>query len=259
MKDTLSDTLKDTATHVPYATPLPSDAGASPSCPAPPLFDRAPEAAHADGGGDVAGEPDDVTAVWQAWREFHPQARGIPNNAAKRVIRGALEEYAAPVLISIIRWAHLAPHPRASFLRGPEYERGDSVTGQHLGLESLLVASKREDRIGWAMEWQRAGSPDYRDASAAPARGGAAAPPDALAGWDFLVKLASEGRTVAPDLLALPETDPRGKAIHICRALGLWGPLINTDARFLRDERSAFITGWVKFEPTARTTTETAP
>lgn len=105
----------------------------------------------------------DVLAVWEAWRAFHPSARATPSKGAARMLRGALKAATAEQLASAIRWAHLAPHPRASYLRGVEYEAGESNVGTYLGIENLLVAKNLDTRVAWAAEWEAQGSPDYRD------------------------------------------------------------------------------------------------
>lgn len=137
--------------------------------------DRGKDVDPAGGGSDAAGGAAvaggegkpltaDVLASWEAWRAFHPSARATPSKGAARMLRGALKAATAAQVASVIRWAHLAPHERASFLRGPEYERGESNVGAYLGVENLLVGKALDTRIAWATEWEAAGSPDYRDA-----------------------------------------------------------------------------------------------
>lgn len=105
----------------------------------------------------------DVLAVWEAWRAFHPSAKGAPSKAAEREIRAALGDADAEALVCVVDWAHLAPNPRASFLRGAAYESGESSVGAYLGIDNLMRRATIETRIGWAREWEAQGRPDYRD------------------------------------------------------------------------------------------------
>lgn len=121
----------------------------------------------------------DVLAVWEAWRAYHPSAKGAPSKAAEREIRAALGDADAEALVCVVDWAHLAPSPRASFLRGAAYESGESSVGAYLGVENLMRRTTLETRIGWAREWAAQGRPDYRDAAPAPAKAGELSPRDA--------------------------------------------------------------------------------
>lgn len=113
----------------------------------------------------MIADPADVAAVWLAHSEFHPSNRGVPSVGASREIKAALNAgYSADDLIRVVRWAHLAPHKLASFLRGPEYERGESVVGDYLAVPNLMVRAKLDQRIALAVEWEAKGAPNFRDA-----------------------------------------------------------------------------------------------
>lgn len=113
----------------------------------------------------MSADPADVIAVWLAHSEFHPSNRGIPSAAAAKEIKAALNaEYTADDLIRVVRWAHLAPHKTAAFLRGPEYERGESVVGDYLSVPNLMRREKLDQRIALAVEWEAKGAPNFRDA-----------------------------------------------------------------------------------------------
>lgn len=108
--------------------------------------------------------PPDVLLVWHSHREFHPSASAIPSKAATKEIRAAVKAgYTAEQLIGVVQWAHLAPHDRASFLRGADYETGRSSTGAYLGIVDLFRRDKLDNRTAWAAEWIVAGSPNFRD------------------------------------------------------------------------------------------------
>ncbi len=107
----------------------------------------------------------DALAVWHAHREFHQAAGAVPSKAAAKEIQAAMKAgHAGGDLIAVVQWAHLAPHDRAHFLRGPAYEAGTSGVGDYLGIADLFRRDKLDNRIAWAMEWIQAGRPDYRDA-----------------------------------------------------------------------------------------------
>lgn len=113
----------------------------------------------------MSADPADVTAVWLAHSEFHTSNRGVPSVGAAREIKAALNAgYTADDLIRVVRWAHLAPHKLASFLRGPEYEKGESVVGDYLAIPNLMRRVSLDQRIALATEWEAKGSPNFRDA-----------------------------------------------------------------------------------------------
>lgn len=110
--------------------------------------------------------PPDILLVWHAHRDFHQTAGAIPSKAATKEIKAALKAgFTAEQLVAVVQWAHLAPHDRAQFLRGADYEAGKSSTGAYLGIVDLFRRDKLDNRTAWATEWVVAGSPNFRDAA----------------------------------------------------------------------------------------------
>lgn len=112
--------------------------------------------------------PSDVLLVWHAHREFHQSASAVPSKAATKETKAAIKAgFTVEQLVAVVQWAHLAPHERASFLRGADYEAGKSGTGAYLGVVDLFRRDKLDNRTAWAAEWIAAGSPNFRDAAPA--------------------------------------------------------------------------------------------
>lgn len=110
--------------------------------------------------------PPDILLVWHAHRDFHQTAGAIPSKAATKEIKAALKAgFTAEQLVAVVQWAHLAPHDRAQFLRGADYEAGKSSTGAYLGIVDLFRRDKLDNRTAWAAEWIAAGKPNFRDAA----------------------------------------------------------------------------------------------
>lgn len=165
----------------------------------------------------------DVLAVWGAWREYHPSARGTPSAGAATVIRAALRDWSASDLALVVAWAHDAPHDRASYLRGAEYERhrrGEdaraSSVGAYLAPPNLLTARTLDQRVAWATEWGANGRPVFTE-GATSTTSAPAAPDEAEAAWAwFAAMMRAPGRR--PD----PTCEMHRRCYAAADDLGLW-------------------------------------
>lgn len=93
--------------------------------------------------------PDDVAAVFAAWRATRPRPKLCKLTTARRKqISKALQDYTAADLLALIRYANQAQTAEARFWRG-ENDRGQ----EYLDLMNLLRISKLDGRIERAILW----------------------------------------------------------------------------------------------------------
>jgi hypothetical protein len=112
--------------------------------------------------------PAGAQQAWEAYTAWHPMAgkpgrAAGPNGAAVRVptdrdrarLRNAVAELGADVVVDLLTWAHVSPHPRARWLCG----RVRAGQGPFLGLQSLLDRAKAGERVGFVHAWRAEGRP----------------------------------------------------------------------------------------------------
>lgn len=125
--------------------------------------------------------PAGAQAAWEAYTAFHPLAgkpgrTAGPGGAAVRVptdrdrarLRNAVAELGADVVVDLVTWAHVSPHPRARWLCG----RVRAGQGPFLGLQSLLDRAKAGERVGFVHAWRAEGRPAVAVAEQGPLRAG---------------------------------------------------------------------------------------
>ena len=100
----------------------------------------------------------DAAMIYAVWRNgFHTRADPTPDDAETKYLEGSIARLAPDRVARLIRWAHLAPHDRAGFLRGPGYAPGKA--GAFLSIAGLLRYDTLRQRDAWAAEWEAAGEP----------------------------------------------------------------------------------------------------
>lgn len=88
--------------------------------------------------------------VFESWRvrQRRPELNRYSKQRAKQISAALASGYSADDLILVIRWAHESDEDRPRFLRG-ENDQGKT----YLDLTNLLVVSKLDQRVTWALEW----------------------------------------------------------------------------------------------------------